>query len=60
MGYSKDLLEQLNFGKGQTLYGDTPLAILKAYLESGVSYISIAQAMKPQQHRCSLLLLATP
>lgn len=39
MGYSKDLLEQLNFGKGQTLYGDTPLAILKAFLESGVSYL---------------------
>ncbi|KAB2822093.1 MAG: hypothetical protein F9K51_08470, partial [Candidatus Dadabacteria bacterium] len=39
MGYSKELLEQLNFGEGMTLYGDTPLAILKGFLQSGVSYL---------------------
>ena len=39
MGYSKELLDQLNYGKGETLFGDTPLVILKAFLQSGVSYL---------------------
>ncbi|MCA9810112.1 MAG: indolepyruvate ferredoxin oxidoreductase, partial [Candidatus Dadabacteria bacterium] len=39
MGYSKELLDQLNFGEGETLFGDTPLAILKAFMQSGVSYL---------------------
>ncbi|MEQ9619523.1 MAG: indolepyruvate ferredoxin oxidoreductase subunit alpha [Deltaproteobacteria bacterium] len=39
MAYSKELLDQLNYGKGQTLFGDTPLAILKAFLQSRVSYL---------------------
>jgi len=37
--YSKETLEQLEFGEGKTLYGDTPLVILKAFLQSGVSYL---------------------
>jgi len=37
--YSKEALEQLTYGKGKTLYGDTPLVILKAFLQSGVSYL---------------------
>jgi indolepyruvate ferredoxin oxidoreductase alpha subunit len=37
--YSKEALEQLTYGKGKTLQGDTPLVILKAFLQSGVSYL---------------------
>lgn len=37
--YSNDLISQLNLGEGQTLYGDTPLTILKSFLQSGVSYV---------------------
>lgn len=37
--YSKEILEQLTYGNGKTLYGDTPLIILKAFLQSGVSYL---------------------
>ncbi len=37
--YSEDVLEQLDYGSGRTLYGDTPLAILKAFMQSGVSYL---------------------
>jgi indolepyruvate ferredoxin oxidoreductase alpha subunit len=37
--YSKEILEQLTYGRGKTLYGDTPLVILKAFLQSGVSYL---------------------
>ena len=33
--YTAEFLDQLNSGKGETLYGDTPLTILKAFLESG-------------------------
>jgi len=39
MGYSNEMLEQLNYGEGEVLFGDTPLAILKAFLQSGVSYL---------------------
>ena len=39
MGYSKEHVAQLNYGEGEILYGDTPLAILKAFLQSGVSYL---------------------
>ncbi len=39
MGYSKEHLAQLEYGEGKVLYGDTPLAILKAFLQSGVSYL---------------------
>lgn len=37
--YSNDLISQLNLGEGETLYGDTPLVILKSFLQSGVSYV---------------------
>jgi len=37
--YSNDLISQLNLGEGKTLYGDTPLVILKSFLQSGVSYV---------------------
>lgn len=37
--YTPEFLNQLNAGKGEILYGDTHLAILKAFLESGVSYL---------------------
>jgi len=37
--YSGEILQQLNYGKGKILYGDTPLVILKAFLQSGVSYL---------------------
>ncbi len=37
--YSSDLISQLNLGEGKTLYGDTPLVILKSFLQSGVSYV---------------------
>lgn len=37
--YSPDILAQLRFGEGKTLTGDTALIILKALLESGVSYL---------------------
>lgn len=37
--YNHDTLKQLNYGNGEVLYGDTPLAILKAFLQSGISYI---------------------
>ncbi|MGI9553574.1 MAG: thiamine pyrophosphate-dependent enzyme [Thermodesulfobacteriota bacterium] len=37
--YSKEFIDQLNYGEGRTLYGDTPLAIVKAFLQSGVSYL---------------------
>ncbi len=37
--YSREYLEQLKLGKGGVLVGDTALIILKALLESGVSYL---------------------
>lgn len=37
--YNNDMLKQLEFGEGDMLYGDTPLAILKSFLQSGVSYL---------------------
>jgi len=37
--YSSDLISQLNLGEGKTWYGDTPLMILKSFLQSGVSYV---------------------
>ena len=37
--YSPDILAQLRNGSGQSLTGDTALIILKALLESGVSYL---------------------
>ena len=37
--YSKEQLHQLDYNEGQTLYGDTPLVILKSFLQSGVSYL---------------------
>ncbi len=37
--YTSEFLNQLNAGEGETLYGDTHLVILKAFLESGVSYL---------------------
>lgn len=39
MGYSKEHVAQLDYGEGEILFGDTPLAILKAFLQSGVSYL---------------------
>jgi len=37
--YNSEFINQLNAGEGETLYGDTHLGILKAFLESGVSYL---------------------
>lgn len=37
--YSKETIEQLKFGQGKTFYGDATLVILKAFLQSGVSYL---------------------
>jgi len=37
--YSPEILNQLRYGEGQQLSGDTALVILKALLESGVSYL---------------------
>ena len=37
--YSPDVLAQLRYGDGQVLTGDTALVVLKALLESGVSYL---------------------
>lgn len=37
--YSKETMQQLTYGKGQTLKGDMALVVLKALLESGVSYL---------------------
>ncbi|HEX6512988.1 MAG TPA: indolepyruvate ferredoxin oxidoreductase subunit alpha [Chloroflexota bacterium] len=37
--YSPEILAQLRYGRGQVLTGDTALVILKALLESGVSYL---------------------
>lgn len=37
--YSREQIEQLKFGNGKRLAGDTPLVILKAFLQSGISYI---------------------
>ncbi len=37
--YSKESLNQLKYGKGQTLKGDMALIVLKAMLESGVVYM---------------------
>ncbi|MGH7889359.1 MAG: indolepyruvate ferredoxin oxidoreductase subunit alpha, partial [Thermodesulfobacteriota bacterium] len=37
--YSRETLEQLTYGRGKILNGDTPLVILKAFLQSGVSYL---------------------
>ena len=37
--YSRETIEQLNFGEGKILYGDTPLVMLKSFLQSGVSYL---------------------
>src|SRR5574341_2225880 len=37
--YPKEIIEQLKFGQGKTFYGDATLVILKAFLQSGVSYL---------------------
>jgi indolepyruvate ferredoxin oxidoreductase, alpha subunit len=37
--FSKEVLAQLRYGEGQTLTGDAALIVLKALLESGVSYL---------------------
>jgi indolepyruvate ferredoxin oxidoreductase, alpha subunit len=37
--YSNKVLDQLKYGDGRILYGDTPLVILKSFLQSGVSYV---------------------
>lgn len=37
--YTEKQLNQLNYGKGEIFYGDTPLVILKSFLQSGVSYL---------------------
>lgn len=37
--YNQETLKQLNYSEGQELYGDTPLIILKSFLQSGISYI---------------------
>ncbi|MEE9253053.1 MAG: indolepyruvate ferredoxin oxidoreductase subunit alpha [Thermodesulfobacteriota bacterium] len=37
--YSTELVEQLKQGDGSTMYGDAPLVILKAFLQSGISYV---------------------
>jgi indolepyruvate ferredoxin oxidoreductase alpha subunit len=37
--YSPEILSQLRYGQGEILHGDTALIILKALLESGVSYL---------------------
>lgn len=37
--YSKETLEQLKYGEKRTLSGDAPLVILKAFLQSEVSYL---------------------
>ncbi len=37
--YSRETLEQLTYGRGKILNGDTPVVILKAFLQSGVSYL---------------------
>ena len=37
--YSNDYIDQLNFGEGKIFHGDTPLVILKSFLQSGVSYL---------------------
>lgn len=37
--YNKENLEQLNYSEGEVLFGDTPLVILKSFLQSGISYI---------------------
>ncbi|MCI0453419.1 MAG: indolepyruvate ferredoxin oxidoreductase subunit alpha [Candidatus Dadabacteria bacterium] len=37
--YPKEIIEQLKYGQGKTFYGDATLVILKAFLQSGVSYL---------------------
>ena len=37
--YSEEYLNQLSYGDGRVFYGDTPLVILKSFLQSGVSYL---------------------
>ena len=37
--YSKENLRQLNYSEGQMLYGDTPLVMVKSFLQSGISYL---------------------
>lgn len=37
--YTNETLRQLELRAGETLYGDTHLAILKSFLQSGVSYL---------------------
>ncbi len=37
--YKKETIEQLRYGEGKTLFGDAPLVVLKACLQSGISYI---------------------
>jgi len=37
--YSNEFIDQLNYGEGRTFHGDTPLVILKSFLQSGVSYL---------------------
>lgn len=38
-GYGAEALAQLEYGEGQTLYGDGALVLLKALLEAGVAYL---------------------
>ena len=37
--YSRETLEQLKYGEGKTMSGDAALLMLKAFLQSGVSYL---------------------
>ena len=37
--YSKEFIDQLDYGEGRTFHGDTALVILKSFLQSGVSYL---------------------
>lgn len=37
--YNQQTLDQLNYGDGDVLFGDTPLVILKSFLQFGVSYL---------------------
>ena len=37
--YTKESLEQLKLGNGEILFGDTPLVLLKSFLQSGISYL---------------------
>ena len=46
--YSNDLISQLNLGKGKTLYGDTPLVVLKSFLQSGLVMLGVTQELPLQ------------